>query len=388
MPAKKGQRGWGHIRQLPSGRYQASYIGPDMQRHTADNTYTVRTNAEGWLAQERQKIELKTWRPPSELRVEEKITLVPLADYADTWVQRRRVKGGPLKPRTRALYESLLANHIKPALGRVAVGNLTVKAVNAWHAGLTVEQATRNKHAYSLLKSICETAVKEGLLERNPCQIDGALDAPRKRDPILLEIPEVAALADAIRPARFKALVLLSAWGGLRWGEVTELRRDDVGPGCETLRVERAVTYSDGQFRVSTTKSGKPRTVVVPPHIRAALKHLLDSHAGKDGQALLFPNTKGQHLNDTVFRRLSFRPALAEIGREGVRVHDLRHFCGTTTARVANLVETMHALGHSTPKASLIYQGLVSERPGEIAVALSRLAESDDMQSALAADSG
>lgn len=34
-------------------------------------------------------------------------------------------------------------------------------------------------------------------------------------------------------------------------------------------------------------------------------------------------------------------PALKAIGREGVRIHDLRHFAGTQTARIGNLVETI-----------------------------------------------
>ena len=57
----------------------------------------------------------------------------------------------------------------------------------------------------------------------------------------------------------------------------------------------------------------------------------------------------------TVFREY-FVAACNEIGREGMRVHDLRHFAGTQTARVGNLVETMGRLGHSTASASLLYQ--------------------------------
>jgi integrase len=68
---------------------------------------------------------------------------------------------------------------------------------------------------------------------------------------------------------------------------------------------------------------------------------------------------------------------LKSIGREGVRVHDLRHFCGTQTARVGNLVETMSRLGHSTVQASLIYQQVVSGRDAAVADALSKLAAID-----------
>jgi integrase len=57
------------------------------------------------------------------------------------------------------------------------------------------------------------------------------MNPPRKRAPVTLSASEVAALAEAIRPARLKALkalVLICAWCGLRWGEVSELRRHDV----------------------------------------------------------------------------------------------------------------------------------------------------------------
>jgi hypothetical protein len=38
-------------------------------------------------------------------------------------------------------------------------------------------------------------------------------------------------------------------------------------------------------------------------------------------------------MNDRVFSREYFADALVAIGRKGVRVHDLRHFSGTQTAR-------------------------------------------------------
>jgi hypothetical protein len=49
-----------------------------------------------------------------------------------------------------------------------------------------------------------------------------------------------------------------------------------------------------------------------------------------------------------------------------MRLHDLRHFAGTMTAQVANLIETMERLGHSKPAASLRYQGQVSGRAVEL----------------------
>ncbi|WP_049925213.1 site-specific integrase [Mycolicibacterium septicum] len=100
----------------------------------------------------------------------------------------------------------------------------------------------------------------------------------------------------------------------------------------------------------------------------------LATHVAKDAEALLFPAARGGHMNDRLFSREYFAPAVARIGRSGVRVHDLRHFAGTQAARVGNLVETMGRLGHSTAKASLMYQAIVSGWDHEIATALSELA--------------
>jgi integrase len=197
----------------------------------------------------------------------------------------------------------------------------------------------------------------------------------RRREPVILTVAEVAKLADAIEP-RLRALVLLNAWCGLRFGESSELRRKDVGAGAVTLHVARGVTHRDG-CHISTPKSGKERTVVVPPHIRGDVQAHLDTHVAKDREALLFaPIRGGCHLGSNSFR-LRFNAALATIGRQGVRIHDLRHFAGTQVARVGTLRESMDRLGHSTVAASMAYQGRVNGRDVEIAEALSKLAQTD-----------
>jgi integrase len=366
----KGHRGWGWVRKLPSKRYQASYVGPDLMRHKAPTTFAAKLDAEGWLSQERRRIELDTWTPPAQRAAESKAKAVTIAEYAKNWIDHRNVK-----PRTRSAYRDLLRLHLEPSLGKVAVKNLTPEAVRSWHAGLGDDHPRRNSHAYGLLHAVLATAVTDQLIPANPCTIPRAMNPPSKREPKILSVPEIAALADAMRPDRLKALILLSAWCGVRWGEVSELRRRDIDANCEVLYVARAVTRRDGVYRVDTPKSGKGRAVVIPRHIRSAIAEHLERHVDEGPDSLLFPAARGGHMNDRVFSREYFTKALKSIGQEGVRVHDLRHFAGTQTARVGNLVETMGRLGHSTVKASLIYQKVVSGRDAAVAEALSQLAE-------------
>ena len=208
------------------------------------------------------------------------------------------------------------------------------------------------------------------------------MNPPTKHKAIIPTIVEPEALADKLgsdeRTARFKALVLLSVWCGLRYGEVSELRRKDFDADCSVLSIARAVTHrlsDDGsRCRIDTPKDNKPARVVIPPHIRDDIKSRLTQHVSKEPDALLFtPARGGCHVNDRVFAKDVFKPALKNVGLEDMRVHDLRHFAGTMTAQVGNLVETMARLRHSTHKASLIYQQQVSGRDIAIADALSAL---------------
>jgi integrase len=380
MPATKNHRGWGYIRQLPnkSKRFQASYIGPDDARHNAPTTFDHKTEAELWLGSERKLIKDtalggQPWTPPAQRAAVSTAQRETLADYAKTVIAQRKVKD-----RTRIHYTEILENHIAPKLGKLPVDSITPQTVRNWHTATLTDKPTMRAHAYQLLNLICGTAVKDGLAERNPCMIDGASSAKTTRELTLLTAPELHTVADSITPQRFRALVLISAWCGLRYGEVTELRRKDIrldkSGKVEVISVARGVTHHSG-CHLSTPKSGKTRNVVVPPHIRADLANHLASYVSADAEGLLFPPVRGGcHLVEKVFRD-AFKTALKTIGRDDVRIHDLRHFAGSMVARVGNLVETMAHLGHSTSTASLRYQHLVSGRDVEIAAALSALAQ-------------
>lgn len=376
LVGKPGRRGWGRIRQLPSSRrYQASYVGPDLVRHNAPHTFTAKMDAEYWLADERRRIERDEWTPPSQRVTERKAKAVTFSEYAKTWVEQRTTRGGqPLKARTKSHYTAILDKQLKP-LGKLPLPNITTEAVRTWYAPLAKSgNTTIATHSYGLLHAVLATAVADGLITVNPCTLKGAMHSERNRQPVILDVAEIAKLADTIKPNRFRALVLISAWCGLRWGEVTELRRKDIDKDCAVITVTRGVTHRERTCNIDTPKSRRGRTVVVPPHIRPDIKTHLQQHVAKDVEALLFPPARGGcHLNDKVFRE-HFTTALTGIGRENVRIHDLRHFAGTQTAAVASLKETMGRLGHSTVGASLIYQGIAEGRDAAIAEELSRLA--------------
>ncbi|HET9127028.1 MAG TPA: hypothetical protein VFN73_03035, partial [Propionibacteriaceae bacterium] len=84
------KRSFGAIRRLPSKRYQASYIGPDLARHNAAETFTSKVDAEGWLSAERRLIEWDEWSPPAQRRAKQlHDDTQTLHTYVGTWLPER-----------------------------------------------------------------------------------------------------------------------------------------------------------------------------------------------------------------------------------------------------------------------------------------------------------
>ena len=144
-------------------------------------------------------------------------------------------------------YNTKWSQLIEPKFGKMALRDLSPADVRAWFSALDATTETRNRHAYSIVSMICNTAVRDGLIERNPCMIRGAMKTMGKKaekTPTTVELHAIAyKLGADPRYERFKALVLLAGWCGLRFGEVSELRRKDFDRDCATVTITRTVTH-------------------------------------------------------------------------------------------------------------------------------------------------
>ena len=216
----------------------------------------------------------------------------------------------------------------------------------------------------------------DDLIVANPCRIRGAGQAKRasKTEPATLQ--ELAALVDNM-PDRYKLMVLLAGWCGLRFGELTELRGHDIDTKRGVIKLRRAVVWVNSQAVVTTPKSAAgSRDVTIPPHLLPAVReHLLRHGVGRDG--LLFPSTHNPdvHMRTSTLARV-FYPAREFAGRPDLRFHDLRHTGAVLAASTgATLAELMARLGHTTPGVAMRYQHAAKGRDQQIAEALSKLAE-------------
>ena len=293
-------------------------------------------------------------------------------EYAARWL-RQRVR---LRPRTRELYEGLLRRHLLPSFRNVELRHITTSAVRGWHAELSTRTgAPTVAKAYRLMRTILGTALEDGLIAANPCILKGASVEHAPERPVA-SLPQVYALADAV-PPRFRCMVLLACFAQLRLGELAGLRRRHVDLLHGTVRIEEQRYDLAGAGSVTGAPKSKAgeRTVTLPPHMLPELETHLEQYVASDSDALVFTGEHGAPLRRSRWNA-TYRTARAKAGLPaGFRFHDLRG-TGATLAAIAGATtrELMARLGHSSPRAALIYQHATRERDEAIARALSDLA--------------
>ncbi|MFG2637541.1 tyrosine-type recombinase/integrase [Streptomyces sp. NPDC048362] len=359
------RRQFGRVRKLPSGRYQARYLGPGGLLRPAPETFATKRDADDWLADKQTEIRRGDWHDPDAGKV-------PFGEYAAAWIRERE-----LTTTTRQLYRSLLRHHLEPAFGAVGVAEISPPLVRRWRADKLAAGTgpTTVAKAYALMRAILGTAVADLLIRRNPCTIKGASTVHTPERPTAT-VPEVFDLADAIQP-RYRVLVLMAGFLGLRWGELVGLHRRDVDLDQGAVRVRRAVAeLNNGQREIKAPKSaaGK-RTVAIPAAIVPEIRTHLERYAERGPDGRVFVGAKGAIPRRNHFNRL-WRKACSDAGIKGLHFHDLRHTGNTLAASTgASTRELMSRMGHSTARAALIYQHASADRDRLIADAVSGLVD-------------
>jgi integrase len=161
----------------------------------------------------------------------------------------------------------------------------------------------------------------------------------------------------------FQAILALAAFGGLRKGEILELRRKDLeiqedqGERWLRVNISRGVIWNQGvpEVRKPKTEAGI-RSVLLP--IGASdlvIKHL--TQVPIDPEALLFPkgSNSTQHLAESDLNPI-WRKVRKQANYQG-RFHSLRTFAATEFAK-ANPTnqELMDRFGHRDIKTAMRYQ--------------------------------
>lgn len=377
-------------------RWRARYVD-DAGKERAKG-FSRKVDAQQWLNKQVSDQVTGTWTDPA-------LSGVTFGIMAERWISTKATRA----PKTVAGYRSLLDTVVLPRWQDIPLRQIQFDDLQVWISRLAVDgssrfegkglSASRVRQAHQLIGAVLKFAVRARHLSASPA--DG-IELPRLPEIEQRYLTHEQLRQLAVACGRFRTLVLVLGYCGLRFGEVAALRVADVDLQARRIRVGRSVTYIRGTGRIEgTTKNRGARSVPIPMFLAPLLATEIK---GRDSAALVFDSRRGGHLTPGEVRWIfdsavqNVRAAVMlqrqqEIEETGhpqtpefpvIRPHDLRHTCASLAISAgANVKVLQTLLGHKTATLTLDRYGhLFPDDLGRIAEALDAAAQAtaDDLR--------
>jgi integrase len=284
---------------------------------------------------------------------------VPLIEVYREMVAAHEAAQEPYAASTLDLYETVWRLHLAP-LADKPISRITVSEVDKVLAA--VEKPAMRDKVRRVLSTTFTYAVdrKPPYVAASPVRLERKRTTRaarmRQREQTgktyrLLKAEELAKLLTQI-PDRYKALVEVMAYCGLRPGEGVSLRVGKFNPLKRELLIDTAI---DG-----FTKTGAARTLVLPPAIAEMLTAQIATFSDPSNpDALIFTKKDGTGLNTKPAYKAWARHVFGEAAKEadvnhGLSPNDLRHYAASfAIGHGADVFSVQRMLGHAKPSITL-----------------------------------
>ena len=281
-------------------------------------------------------------------------------DFLEDWLWGKQ----SLRPSTHASYETHVRRHLVPYLGKLRLDRLQAGDVQKMYR-LLAEQDGRGgrplsvsslRRIHATLMSAMNTAVRRGLLDRNPAD---TVELPSVTKPRLRAWTEqeLGEFLHSCRTDRLHPMFVLLGLVGLRRGEVVGLLWEAVDLNRGTLRIEQSAVRIGKNMVLGPPKSASgTRTVAIDDETARRLHwhqcrqrmELLRATGQGVTPAYVFTTPAGEPLDPAYVSR-RFDLLVKASGLPRIRLHDLRHSSASIgLASGESLLEVSRRLGHSS----------------------------------------
>lgn len=247
--------------------------------------------------------------------------------------------------------EGILKRYLLPSMGKLRLDEIGVREMAKMKSEMRKRELSDKtvKNALAVLGKLLRYAEECGVIDRVP-----RIKMPRVpvSDYDFLTFEEAERLLKAIEDRSWHAMVLTALRTGLRYGELCELRWDDVDLVAGRILVRRSFTKGF----VTTPKTHKSREVPLSPATIETLKGIRGLRHLRGG--LVFCQVNGKRRihrrADVAIKRFCRAAGLRPIGW-----HVLRHtFASHLIMRGRSLKEVQELLGHSDVTMTMRYAHL------------------------------
>jgi integrase len=289
-------------------------------------------------------------------------TMATFGKLLDLWLAKVEDLGRART--TLETYRTQVAKHIRPELGAVRLDKLDTFRLDQYFQGLRTKglAPATVKLDHSVVSACLTLGVDYGWIQGNPAK-QVRLREAEPAGAFALGVDQLSMLyfgteknGKHVKGALeddpdIAVTIALAALTGCRRGELCGLQWSDVDWGRQCIKVERAWVPVAGGQHLTTTKTGKGRTVYLGFEGTAILDRYLGTKRellGREPEGWLLSYDGGT----TPMRAKGLTAYITKLGRRvGVPVHfhQLRHFAATELNHAGVDLPTAAAqLGHST----------------------------------------
>lgn len=300
-----------------------------------------------------------------------------LGDWLDRWLlEFVKLR---LRPKTWKTYSSVVNADIKPSIGGVRLNQLQPRHFRLMEQWITKgdknavpprrpKSSGTAGSAWRTLHKALDDAVKEGLIDYNPCD---RAEAPRvvlkKRQ--TLTVGQARKLIDAEQDPMWHLMWRLAFELGMRQGERLGLTLDEIqeidGILCIVVRqqlqefsanerdfpADMEVRHlEDSAYLVPPKTNAGYRVVPMPQSLAVELLAFVKARGISESDGLIFVGSDGKHLRRQADDEPRFEKALRNAGIEGHYVpHSARHTAATAMMRLGlNDAVRKSLMGHAS----------------------------------------
>ena len=254
-----------------------------------------------------------------------------------------------------------------PVLGKMRLSVITTKDVALLHAKEKDRtSACTANHLFATLRTIMNTAVKFGVLEKSPCVgLSKFREGPlRERYLSREELPRFMRALAQEDDTLSKAAILLLLFTGCRRNEILSMKWDQV-------------RLDEGKIYLPLTKNGKSRMIILNQKSSEILQDLAftkNIYERTKNSQYVFPSRQGTNKGHIYDLRKTLLNVCKASKIYNFRTHDLRHtYASIAVSNGINLYAVQRLLGHSDISMTQRYSHLSCD---DLAIATQNIAKS------------
>ncbi|NNC10891.1 site-specific integrase [Planctomonas sp. JC2975] len=345
-----GAHGAINLKQVEGGKWRARTLFrfEDGNRRQVERFAVSRAKAENALKQALTVISA----PATSGSITRTTTVATLADAY--LAQKRSLNRAP---RTLQTYEYNIAQHVKPGIGHLTIGEASTKRIQAFIDAVARGHGSGSaKGCRSVLSGMFALAIRNDAIRINPVSGVAGIEKTRSRTSTALPLDELPTFLERIqndeqlRRLDVADLVGFMAGTGCRIGEALALRARDVDLARKTVTLGPSVTRIPGAG-LTIHEAGKTetsnRTIVVPDATVALLAPRLALTNSED--EVVFQSLLGK-LRDPANTEAAWRSNRGRLGYPDFKLHGLRKTVATALdAAGLSARDIAEYLGHKRP---------------------------------------